>query len=81
MIDMGMGEDDPVDRRWAEGEGLPVEMFEAARSLEEAAINEEALTPDGQFHAGTGDSLGGAVEAKFDHDTCIKRIDAVEHGR
>ncbi len=51
VIDMGVGENDGIDMLRVEGKGLAIERLQRARSLEEAAIDEQAFAAVTIFHA------------------------------
>ena len=62
MIEMGVGEQDEVDRRRLEAEGVGVVLGEFAAALEHAAIDEDALSRAFDQVTGTGDRAVGAME-------------------
>jgi len=41
MVDMGVAEQDRIDRPYIEAEGLMIEMLETAGSLEETAVDKK----------------------------------------
>ena len=62
MIEMGMGEQQHVDRGGVEAEGAGVFLVEFATALIEAAIDQDALPARFQQMTGTCDAQVGSVE-------------------
>ena len=65
MIEMGVGEQDRVDRARIEAEIMRVHRALFAPALEQAAIDEYALAGGLKEVAGAGDVLVRAVEREF----------------
>ncbi len=64
VIDMGMGEDDRIDRLWAEREVAVVKLLLGFRALEKAAVDEDPGMAGFEFVARARDSVGGTVKAQ-----------------
>jgi hypothetical protein len=65
MIEMGMGEQQRVDRGGVEAERRGVLQFEVVRALKGAAVDQNALTRDLDEVTRTGNVAIGAVEGYF----------------
>lgn len=65
MIDVGVGEDDGVERASGERCGLPVEQAQFFQALEEATVDEDLRALGLEEEAGAGYGTGPAVEADF----------------
>jgi hypothetical protein len=57
---MGMGEDDRIDLRGAEGEVPVIALLQLLRPLEEAAVHQNLPAGKGQKKAGAAGALGSA---------------------
>jgi hypothetical protein len=62
VIDMGVGEDDPIDRCGVKGKRSVVPFFSPFVTLKQTAINEELSTLALQQEAGTCHLAGGPME-------------------
>ena len=65
VIQMGVGEEDRVDARGVEAEGLGVLLLELASALVEPAVDQHAAPGALDEMAGAGDAAIGAVERKL----------------
>ncbi len=75
MVDMGMGQQHEGQFAGIEGQGPVVERVECFRSLEHAAIHQEAALGMDDAVAGTGDAAGRAVEI---HGDCHSSLPSIE---
>src|SRR5687768_18547604 len=60
VVDVGMREDDDIDGFGWNGERSPVAQAEAFESLEQSAIDQDALAVDVQQVLGAGHGTGGS---------------------
>ena len=75
VIDMRMGEQHRVDLARVEVETLEIELLERARTLEHAAIDQDAAVALAQFHAGSGHCARRAVKAQLQcHGSPVRQL-------
>ena len=65
MIDVGMGEDDRLDRFQIEAQAAIAPEGFVARPLVEAAVEEDPAAPGLQEVPAPGDAPGGAMEVEL----------------
>jgi hypothetical protein len=64
MIDVRVSEEDRIDACGPEWKGTIVESFEAARSLEKSAVDQNAALRTNQLAARSGDRTRGAMKTE-----------------
>lgn len=64
MIDMGVGQEDGVDRRNVKRKGVVVQRLERLRTLKQSAIHQETSAVERDERTGPGDAFRRAVEGK-----------------
>lgn len=67
MIEMGMGQQQGIDRGGIKTEGFGIGLLLLAATLEQAAINQDATLVAGDQVTGSGHLLGAAVACVDDH--------------
>lgn len=75
MVDMGVGQDHRVDLLRIEGKVLAIQGFQAARSLEQAAIDQHPRAAQRELHARTCHGPRRSVESQRQfpvHDRMVR---------
>ncbi len=67
MVNVGVGQHDPVDRRRIDRQAVPVPLAEFFRALEEAAVHEQALAARFDQVFGSRNAARGSEKSNFRH--------------